>query len=133
MTNTKSQSEDQTMLGFQDHEEVNVVPNSELLLVIIVTVVDQIVTWFLMDKESSCNVLYTNTLEHLRLRQLDLSQYNSGSLLAFNDFITHPCWMADLELSLEKRESEIKVILSYQVVSSRLLSAASMTSPSWKN
>lgn len=57
------------------------------------------VVGFLVDSESSCNVLYINTLEKLGLHQIKLSPYSDGNLLAFNDFVTYSYGMVDLPLS----------------------------------
>lgn len=105
------------MLEFLDHEKVSEVPNMELLLVIMIIVANHTITWFLLDGGSSCNVLYTDTLEQLRLHKLDLSPSKGGSILTFNDFVTCPCGMTDLSLFPGEWESERKVNLYFLVVS----------------
>lgn len=50
-------------LRFLDCKKINGLLKSDLHLILAVTVVDQNLTRFLVDDESSCNILYTNTLE----------------------------------------------------------------------
>lgn len=61
-TDLRSRSKYKPMLGFQDCEKVDGIPNIELPLVITFIVVNQTVAGLLVD-ESSCNILYTDTLE----------------------------------------------------------------------
>lgn len=50
------------MLELINCGKVNGVPNTELTLGITVIVANHIITRFLMEEESSCNILYTDTL-----------------------------------------------------------------------
>lgn len=62
-TNTKSQSKNELMLEILDREKIIGVSNMEFPLAIIVIVTGQTVTQFLIDDETSCNILYVDMLE----------------------------------------------------------------------
>lgn len=115
-TATNSQSEDKLMLGFQDREKVYKILNATLLLVIIDTISNHTIFKFLIEDGSSCNVLYIDTLRKLEIRQQDHDLCDDISLLAFNDFITHPYGATNLLFSLVEMEGERKVTLSFLVV-----------------
>lgn len=51
------------MSGFIDYDKVNGVLNTEFLLTITVTVIDNTVARFLVNGGSLCNVFYDDTLE----------------------------------------------------------------------
>lgn len=88
---------------------------------------DYTVIGFLVDGESLFNVIYIDTLEQLGLHQLDLSPHGDRGLIAFIYFVTHPCGMTDLPISLREEDSERKVTLYFLVVQCRKFSTASLT------
>lgn len=64
ITNSSVQSSrDRSKLGFLDLENINGISNFDLPLILAITIVDYKLIGFLVDDWSSCNILYTHTLE----------------------------------------------------------------------
>lgn len=93
-------SRDRLELGFLDHEKIKGILNFDLPLILVVTIANLNLTGFLVDDESSCNVLYADTLEWLGLHQTCLNLYRKGDLLAFNDSVTHYSGTTDMTLAI---------------------------------
>ncbi|KAI5421603.1 hypothetical protein KIW84_045144 [Lathyrus oleraceus] len=102
-------SRDRLELGLLDCEKINGISNFDLPLILVVTIVDQNLTRFLVDDRSSCNILYAGTLKRLGIQQVDLNLFNGEDLLAFNDLLTHPYGMIVIMLEIRKGMCERKV------------------------
>lgn len=85
-------------------------------MIIAVSIANHTIFGLLIGDESSYNILYIDMLVKLGLRQHDMDPCDDRSILTFNDFITHPCDVVDILLSLEKIEEKINVILHFLIV-----------------
>lgn len=63
-------------LGFLDREKIYGIPNFDLPLILQVTVTDQNLAEFPVDDISSCNILYTDTLELLGIQKPYMNSYS---------------------------------------------------------
>lgn len=76
-------------------------------------------TRILVDKGSSCNVIYIGTMDLLGIQQTYLRLYNGGNMLAFNDYATHLQRTMNLIVSFGEGAQERKVIPNIMVISCR--------------
>lgn len=61
-------------LGFLNRDKINGLPNVDLPLILAVTIDDRNLTEFLIDKGSSCNILYSETVDLIGITQEDLKE-----------------------------------------------------------
>lgn len=106
-------------LGFLDHEKIKGILNFDLPLILVVTMVDQNLTGFLVDDKSSCNIFYTDLLELLGIQHTDMNPYYGGYLLAFNNSITLPSGVEDLSLTIKEGVCERNVIFDSLLIQCR--------------
>lgn len=91
-TSLRNEHEDDTqIIWFQDHENVDGIPNVALPLIITSIIANHCVSGILVDDGSSCNLIYFRIFTKLDLKEQDLRSCKDQSLLAFNDYSTHPC------------------------------------------
>lgn len=76
-------------LGFLDKDKIYGILNIDMPLILGITIADQNLTRILVDKGSSCNVIYIGTMDLLGIQKTYLRLYNGGNMLAFNDYATH--------------------------------------------
>lgn len=67
-------SEDQFELGFIFREKINEIPNCDLFFILTINIIDHNLTKFFVDDGSSCNVLYTYTMDLLGIHQAGLQR-----------------------------------------------------------
>lgn len=108
---------DRSELGFLDRGKINGILNGDLPLILEITIVDHNLTEFLVDDISSCNILYSYTMDLISIRQEYLSLYGIKNLLAFNDSITHPQGDVALAMSVGEEYRERKVIRNFLKIS----------------
>lgn len=61
-------------LGFLDRDKINGLPNVDLPLILTVTIDDRNLTEFLIDEGSSCDILYSETVDLIGIPQEDLKE-----------------------------------------------------------
>lgn len=89
--------EDIHILGFRDREKVDRVPSVTLSLVITTTILNYSVSGILVeDHRSSCDIMYHNIFRRLGLPVWDLTPYEGGSLMTFNESSTHPYGVVEI-------------------------------------
>lgn len=65
-------------LELLDHEKISGISNFDLPLILVITILDQNLTRFLVDDLNSCNVLFADMLDLLGLQQKNLNSYFEG-------------------------------------------------------
>jgi hypothetical protein len=73
------------LLGFEDREMVDGVPNKEFRLLIIATIAGHDVARVLVDEGSSCDIMYDKLFHNLNLNTESLQPYNGGPLTGFDE------------------------------------------------
>lgn len=89
------------ILGFQDRQKVDEVPNATLLLVIIATITNHLVSGNLIDNGSYYDIIYIDIFNRLGLRDQDLKPYEDVNLLVFNKSPMHSCGAIELTIYIE--------------------------------
>lgn len=72
-------------LRYLDHDKIDGNPNNDIAIILAITIIDCNLTGFLINNRSSCNILYSDTLDLIGIQQADLGPYGEGDLLALND------------------------------------------------
>lgn len=75
---------------------MNEIPNTTLLLVVIVIKENHLMLGILNDDGSSCNVLYTKVFTKLRLHDRDIISYEGKNVMAFKESTTRLCGAMEL-------------------------------------